>query len=276
MKKMIFAVVAALMTLGASAQGSFQTVKENGYTLHVYNSNDAMGDASYIIETSNGLLTMEEPLFKSGVAEFNAYLSKLGKPVTARIVDYHEGGTGSNTVIQAQGMHKFMHEGAYDAMMKGFQKNFGDKMVDLPTGNAVEVNFGSTISVESVNYQFNDGAKNDFPGSSILIGGKYVLMHWAPAKAHMNSLQLANREAVSLALEGLKAAKATGAQYFLGCHGGLADSDALNFRIGYLEKVEQLVNDNKDAKHFVTALKKAYPGLPGENGLEALAQTLYK
>jgi len=56
----------------------------------------------------------------------------------------------------------------------------------------------------------------------------------------------------------------------------LADSDALNFRIGYLEKVEQLVNDNKDAKHFVTALKKAYPGLPGENGLEALAQTLYK
>lgn len=274
-RMMIVAAIAAMYTMGAKAQ-SFQTVKENGYTLHVYNSGDVMGDASYIVETKGGLVTMEEPLFKQGVKDFNDYVKKLGKPVTARIVDYHEGGTGANTVIQPEGMPKFMHEGTYEAMMKGFQKSFGDKMVSLPTGKAKEVKFGNAIKLNGVSYQFNKGAANDFPASSILIGGKFVLMHWAPAKAHMNSLQIANRAAVAQALEGLKAAKGTGAKYFLGSHGGLADMEALDFRINYLERMEQLLGENNDAESFVKAMEAAYPGLAGEEGLQALAQNLYK
>ena len=101
-------------------------------------------------------------------------------------------------------------------------------------------------------------------------------MHWAPAKAHMNNLQLANREAVAQALRGLKAAKATGARFFIGGHGGLSTVDALDFRIQYLEKMEMLLRENSDASAFVAALKKAYPDLTGAEGLEALAKNLYQ
>ena len=275
-KNLIVAAFAVLSAVGAYAQGNFQTVKDSAFTLHIFNSGDVMGDASYIIETPKNLVTMEEPLFKSGAEEFNAYVKKLGKKVNARIVDYHEGGTGKNAIMQPEGMAKFMHEGVYDAMVKGFQKNFGDKMVDLPTGKVKEVKFGDTIKLNGVEYTFNQGPKNDFPASNILIGKKFVLLHWAPAKAHMNALQLANRAAVAQALEGLKAAKATGAEYFLGGHGGLAEKDAIDFQISYLEKVQDLLENCKNAQTFVVAMKGTFPGLAGEQGLEALAQNLYK
>ena len=275
-KDFVVAAFAALSAVGAYAQGNFQTVKDSTFTLHIFNSGDVMGDASYIIETPKNLVTMEEPLFKSGVEEFEAYVKKLGKKVNARIVDYHEGATGKNTIMQPEGMAKFMHEGVYDAMMKGFQQNFGDKMVDRPIGKVKEVKFGDTVKLNGVEYAFNQGPKNDFPASNILIGKKFILLHWAPAKAHMNALQLANRAAVAQALEGLKAAKATGAEYFLGSHGGLAEKDAINFQISYLEKVLNLLENCKNALTFVAAMKGTFPDLAGEQGLEALAQNLYK
>lgn len=275
-KMMMLAAFAALFGIESQAQGSFQTIKGKNFTMHVYNSGDVMADASYIVETPQGLVTLEEPLFKVGVEAFNAYVKRLGKPVTARITNYHEGGTADHPVIQPEGMNRFMHEGAYDAMMKGFQQSFGDKMVARPTGKAREVKFGETIYLDKISYRFDRGAKNDFPASSILIGKKFLLMHWAPAKAHMNNLQLGNREAVAQALEALKAAKATRADYFIGSHGGAAGREAVDFRIAYLEKIQQLLDTAKDSETFVGDLKAAYPGLNGEEGLPALAKNLYQ
>jgi len=73
-----------------------------------------------------------------------------------------------------------MHEGAYDAMIKGFQKSFGDIMVDLPTGKASEVKFGETKTINGVKYLSVNGPKNDFPAAGILIGKTFYLSHWAP------------------------------------------------------------------------------------------------
>lgn len=277
MKKIFAFVVALISALTVQAQSAnFQTVKGNGFTLHIYNSGDVMADASYIVEGNDGLVTLEEPLFKDGAAAFNAYLTKLGKPVAARIVDYHEGGTGNNPLVQPEGMPKFMHEGVYDAMMKSFQQSFGDKMVDLPTGQATEVAFGETATYAGVTFTFFPGPKNDFPAAGILIGKDFYLSHWAPGKTHMNALQLAGKAAVAQALEGWQIAKASGSKYFLGGHGGCADLDALNFRIGYLKTIAKLLEKDTTAEAFVSDLKAAYPGLAGEDGLAAMAANLYK
>lgn len=277
MKKISMWAVAMLMAVAVPAQkGEFKTYEGIGFRLHVYNSNDVMADASYIVETKNGLVTMEEPLFKNGAVEFDTYVAKLNKSVLARIIDYHEGATGGNTIVQPQGMPKFMHEGVYDAMMKGFQKSFGDKMVERPVGKAKEVEFGSKENFNGVDFLFKKGPKNDFPAATILIGKDFCLMHWAPAKTHMNALQLANREAVAQVLEGLKEAKALKAKYYLGSHGGVATPADLNFRIAYLVKVKQLLSKYNDAVSFAKALKDAYPNLLGAEGVDALAVNLFK
>ena len=62
-----------------SLVGAFQSYDLDGFKLHVYNSNDVMGDASYIVEGDSGLVVMEYPLFKVNAKEFADYIAELGK-----------------------------------------------------------------------------------------------------------------------------------------------------------------------------------------------------
>ena len=52
--------------------------------------------------------------------------------------------------------------------------------------------------------------------------------------------------------------------------------DAVEFKIAYLQKVKELLHANATAQSFVEAMKKAYPGLPGEAGLTDLGNALYR
>ena len=85
MKKVLF-ILFNLLTITAMAQdkGRFEVYDLDNFKLHVYYTNDALGDASYIIEGTQELVTMEQPLFRDNVAEFDRYLASLGKPVERR------------------------------------------------------------------------------------------------------------------------------------------------------------------------------------------------
>lgn len=142
MKKVLF-ILFNLITIAGMAQtkGRFEVHDMGSFKLHVYHTNDALGDASYIIEGKEAHVTMEQPLFRDNVAEFDAYLSELGKPVEKRITDYHAGGTGSHDVVMAQGMPAFMKGETYGGMMEGFAQALGDALAAMPTGKATEVAF---------------------------------------------------------------------------------------------------------------------------------------
>lgn len=278
MKKVLTGVAAASVALSASAQekGRFEAYDLKGFKLHVYYTNDPMADASYIVEGNDSLITLEQPLFKDNVAEYDAKLSALGKPVIARITDYHLGGTDGHETYRAAGMPKFMSEGAYAAMMKGFAQNFGDAIVPLPDGKTDEVPFGATEVWDNIPFKFNHGATTDFPGASILIGGQVYFTHWAPMKAHMSHLQITSPAAIDGELAEARKSLESGASLFIGGHGGAAHKDAVEFKIDYLTTMKQALADNKTEDGFIAAMKKAYPGLAGENNLPELAKTLYK
>lgn len=278
MKKILSTLAVAGMALGASAQdkGRFEVYDLGDFKLHVYYTNDALGDASYIIEGGDALVTMEQPLFRENVAEFDAYLSKLGRKVEIRITDYHVGGTGSHDVVMAEGMPEFTKGEIYGGMMKGFAQMFGDALTDMPTGKAAEVAFGSTQTWAGVPFEFRRGATSDFPGASILIGGKVYYTHWAPAKAHVSHLQISSPAAVDAEIAEAEKSLKSGAELFIGGHGGAAMADAVEFKIDYLKTVKGMLAENGTPEAFVGAMKRAYPDLPGADGLEELAKVLYK
>ena len=267
-----------LLTITAMAQtkGRFEVHDLGNFTLHVYYTNDALGDASYIIEGKDALVTMEQPLFKDNVAEFDAYLSKLGKTVETRITDYHVGGTGNHEVVMAEGMPQFTKGEIYGGMMKGFAQAFGDALTDMPTGKASEVAFGTTQTWAGVPFEFRHGATSDFPGASILIGGKAYYTHWTPAKAHVSHLQVSSPAAIDAEIAEAEKSLASGAELFIGGHGGAAKRDAVKFKIDYLKKMKEVLGNNRTAQAFTDDMKKAFPGLPGETGLEELSEALYK
>ena len=267
-----------LLTITAMAQtkGRFEVHDLGNFKLHVYYTNDALGDASYIIEGKDALVTMEQPLFKDNVTEFDAYLSKLGKTVETRITDYHVGGTGNHEVVMAEGMPEFTKGEIYGGMMKGFAQAFGDALTDMPTGKASEVAFGTTQTWAGIPFEFRHGATSDFPGASILIGGKAYYTHWTPAKAHVSHLQVSSPAAIDAEIAEAEKSLASGAELFIGGHGGAAKRDAVEFKIDYLKKMKEVLGNNQTAQAFMDDMKKAFPGLPGEAGLEELSKALYK
>ena len=146
----------------------------------------------------------------------------------------------------------------------------------MPTGNATEVAFGTTQTWAGVTFEFRPGASSDFPGASILIGGKAYYTHWTPAKAHVSHLQISSPAAIDAEIAEAENSLASGAELFIGGHGGAAVRDAVEFKIAYLKKMKELLAANETAQAFVDAMKQAWPGLPGEAGLEDLSKALYK
>lgn len=278
MKKAILTLAVAGMVLGASAQnkGRFETHEFDNFKLHVYYTNDALGDASYIVEGRNALVTMEQPLFKDNVAEFDAYLAGLAKPVEQRITDYHVGGTAHHDVVMPEGMPEFAKGEVYGGMMQNFARIFGDALTDMPTGNTSEVAFGTTQTYAGIPFEFRRGASTDFPGASILIGKKVYYTHWTPAKAHISHLQVSSPAAIDAEIAESEKALKSGAALFIGGHGGATKADAVQFKIDYLNTVKKLLAKNKTPETFIEAMKKAYPGLSGAEGLSELANVLYK
>lgn len=278
MKKIILTLAAAGMVSGASAQekGRFEVHDLGSFKLHVYYTNDALGDASYIVEGRNALVTMEQPLFKDNVAEFDAYLAKLNKPAEQRITDYHVGGTAHHDVVMPEGMPEFTKGAVYGGMMQSFAQTFGDALTAMPTGKISEVAFGTTETYAGVPFEFRHGAATDFPGASILIGKKVYYTHWTPAKAHVSHLQVSSPAAVDAEIAESETALKSGATLFIGGHGGAAKAEAVRFKIDYLNAIKKLLAENKTPEAFIEAMKKAYPNLPGAEGLGELAKALYK
>ncbi|MGM9762838.1 MAG: hypothetical protein ACI3ZQ_02315 [Candidatus Cryptobacteroides sp.] len=278
MKKTLSVVGLSLLALGASAQqkGRFEIHDLDGFKLHVYYTNDALGDASYIVEGKNALVTMEQPLFKDNVAEFDAYLAGLDKPVEQRITNYHVGGTAHHDVVMPEGMPAFTKGEIYGGMMQGFAQSFGDALTAMPTGKASEVAFGRTMTWAGVPFEFRHGASTDFPGASILIGKKVYYTHWTPAKAHISHLQISSPAAIDAEIAESENALGSGSILFIGGHGGAAKADAVQFKIGYLKTMKKSMTENKTPEAFVNAMKNAYPNLSGEEGLGELAKVLYQ
>lgn len=280
MKKLLF-VPSLLATMACTnpaqpeLQGRVEVYDFDTFRLHVYYTNDAMGDASYIIEGKEAVVTLEEPLFRVNVDEFNSLLQATKKPVAGRIADYHLGGTGSAPLLMAEGMPAFVQVPPYSAMMEGFQQAFGEAMVELPTGPATEVAFGSEQTCAGVDFAFSHGAASDFPGAAILIGGQVYFTHWAPQQSHANALQIGNVAAIDARIEEAEAALASGAGLFIGGHGGAAGREVMEAWLGYLQGMKEVAAASGDAAAFVQAMKDRFPGKEGEEGLEQLAAALY-
>ena len=109
-----------------------------------------------------------------------------------------------------------------------------------------------------------------------MIGGKAYYTHWTPAKAHVSHLQISSPAAIDAEIAEAEKSLASGAELFIGGHVGAAKHDAVEFKIAYLKKMKEILATNKSSQAFVDEIKKAYPGLHGEAGLENLGKALYQ
>ena len=274
--KKLFGLLLGLVSLTAMAQGQFDVLSFNDFKVHVYQTNDTMRDASIIVEGNDGLITLEPPLFRNADAEFNAYIDKLGKPVVRTIFDYHIGGTKNVNVTFPEGMIDYMGDESYDTMMKGFQKQYGGQLVDYPELVGEEVSFGTTQQWAGVEIRFDKSIFGGMPGADILIGGKVFFSHSISGKAHASGRSIRNAAAIDKQIEIADKLANTGAEYFVSGHGGLLAENPAYFMKEYYSTMKQKLQQSANADAFIAAMKQAYPGLQGEEGLAQVAKNLYK
>ena len=278
--KKVLTVLLSVISLTAGAQkinGKMEVFDLDNCRLHVYMSQEAMGDVSTVIEGGKGLVILEQPSSVNSIKEFNDYVKKLGKPVVKVIADYHTGGLAEypdDIIVMVEGMPEFEKGDIYGGMLKNFANIFGEAMDLRPHGKVATVPVNSEHTWAGVDFIFSQGAESDFPASSILIDGKAYYTHFAPAKAHFGTLQIPNREAINAVLKELEHARSTGSTVFLGSHGAPAGIEEVDFQINYLKKMKELLAGCSDADSFEKALTDAYPGLPGAEGLKDMSEKI--
>lgn len=260
-------------------KGQMDVIELDGFKLHVYRTLDALGDVSFIIEGKDGIVTLEHPLFKENISEFNAYINALGKPVEKIIANYHTGGFAdfhAHDLVMVEGMPEFEQSPVYSGMLGSFAQAFGDAIDVRPHADAEIVNFGETQTWAGVTFRFSHGAISDFPAASINIGGQVYYTHWTPSKAHMSHLQLLSADALEAEIIETENELNSGCVVFVGSHGGSADRSTVEFKLAYLQKAKALRESCETASDWANSMKEAFPSLPGEEGLDILAETLYK
>ena len=95
-------------------------------------------------------------------------------------------------------------------------------------------------------------------------------------QANVSHLQVSSPTAIDAEIAESEKALHSKATLFIGGHGGATKADAVQFKIDYLKTMKKLLTENKTQEAFIEAMKKAYPNLPGADGLGELAKALYK
>ena len=281
MKKLLFAIIAMGFTLTASAQfkGEIEVYKFDNFTIHSYKSAEAMADLTFIIEGKNGLVILEQQSFLESIKDFNSYLATLNKPVIKVIADYHTGGLAewdASKVVMIEGMPEFEKGEVYSGMLGYFSQIFGEAMDLRPHGEVATVAFDSSHNWAGIDFKFLHGAKSDFPAASINITNKVYYTHFAPVFSHMTGDQINSSTAIDATIEELSNAKASGCILFIGSHGKSGRLDAVDFQLQYLAKMKEILNSTLNKDEFVKKMTASFVGIPGLDGLNAVAGKLYQ
>ena len=78
-------IAATVLSAAIAQAGNFTAYDFGAFKMHVYNSGDVMGDASFIVEGKSELVVLEVPLFKKMLRNltlmWQSFKSRLSRPL---------------------------------------------------------------------------------------------------------------------------------------------------------------------------------------------------
>lgn len=282
MKKLIlfFVVMAMASTAFAKDGGSFLTDRIGDIVLHTYQSNDPLGDASFIVESENTLVIIDPIAFKSAATEFTTYIDKLHKPVSKVIVTFHPGGLSSypyGPKFIVKSLDAFTKSDAGKGMLEHFGQVFqGDMDVNIGPYDAV-IEPDQKIVVDGVTYQFTPTKVPGMPGCNLTINDEIFYGHFTPAaNMHPSPFYITDQATLAAALAENKNTQEQGYKLFIGAHlPGRAEAADLKFQIRYLEALQTGVESSDSPETLASAMKQQFPGCKGESNLDEIAKKLF-
>ena len=281
MKKILIMTLLALFVCTSAAQASsFSSDTFAGFTLHTYQSDDPLGDASFIIESKNKLVILEPQAFQKNIKELDDYVAGLGKPLDTILVSFHAGGLDhfkSTATVTTRAMDGFMKSAAAKGMLAHFAKVFNGAMDTRVVPFGKVIGNDQDLIIDGVTYRFIPTELPGMPGSNVVIGDTVFYQHFAPsASMHASPFQINGKAAINGALADAHKGKSGGYKVFVGAHfPGKGYIEDLDFEIVYLQTLKKAVAGATGPEDVVLAMQKAFPGLKGEDNLKKIAGKMF-
>ena len=238
-----------------------------GIKLHCYQTNDLMNDESYILENDENLLLVEFPAFYDNLDEFVDYVNGLNKKIVGKVFSDHPNGGEVFKEVKAyasKGTIKSMKEGTIYNLVNGFVKSFNGafakkfhEITDILEDEKVNIGgFELKITYHEENIEI------EFPQI------KCVYTHMLGHDCH--SIVAGNEHANAI-IDQLKRYKENGYNLVLSSHHTPETLKDVDTKIAYLEELNILSKESKNAADFENKVKTKYPEYSGLNYLDMTA-----
>ena len=249
------------------ASGSVTVYHYGDVNLHVYNSEDALGDVAYIVEGKDALVGIELPSFTAGLDAWKGYVQSLGKPMNDIFLDAHVTGasyiSGMN-IYGTQAAKDAIAAGSTFATTDGLYQTFGSDMAQINTV------ISGKVTVGGIEFNVIDrGDTYDLEIPSINV----VYTHMLGKTVHSIMPSTAAMDAM---LDTLHDYQNKGYAMVLSGHSTPEGQDAVTEKIAYVQKAKELAASCTTADEFKAAMKEAFPNYAGDNYLEMTAGYLFQ
>lgn len=239
--------------------------------LHAYQTNDAMADECFVLETNKNLVAIESPSFHNNTVEWKRYLDGLGKPLTDILLSYHPTGGkwyGKATSYATQTAKDAITDGPTRKLVDNLKLGFGAGFsTDIPAVDKVIREGANTIGgIEFIVTDDGDGYDIAIPAANA------VYVHMLGANVHSILVSPGHIDATIAKLESFKI---KGYDLILSSHHIPETMADVNAKLAYLREVKNLASRSAGKEAFIKNLKAEYPAYAGENYLDMTANALY-
>lgn len=241
------------------------------YKLHVYQTNDAITDICYILETDTNLIGIESPCFYDNLEEYMTYIDELGKPMDDLLLPYHPCGGETlqveNTYATEKTLELLEEGGSNRSMIDGFIEAFGDAFDGTvhEITNVIEPGNITIGGVDLVITEASDGFNIEIPAINC------VYIHMMGSDVHNI---LTSNEVIDELTAQLEDYKDRGFSLVLTSHYLPEGMDAVDQKLAYLAETKEIAAESADSEAFIAAMQEAFPNYSGESFLEMSAAAL--
>lgn len=254
--------------------GTMQVYDFGDVKLHAYQTNDAIDDECFLIESANELVALEAPGFQDTIVEFRAYIGALGKPLNNVLLAYHPAGaetlSDSANYIATAGAEAAQQEGgSVKGLIDGFVESFGDSY-DGTIPAVTKVVEPGTLPIDGVDYVITEG----LDGFDVAIPTiNCVFTHMVGADVHNIMPSIGAIDALAAQMQSYIDADYT---LILSSHYTPETIEAAHTKLAYAQKMKELAESCGSAEYFIAAVNAEFPDYAGGNYLEMTAGGLYQ
>lgn len=253
------------------AKGAVEVFEFSGAKLHVYNTNDPIGDTVFLLEKNGKMAIIEQPCFFDNIKELTDYIKNLHVTVEGKIAPYHmAGGTflPEVAVYATKKAGDYGHTGGGKGLIDNFTGVFGAAF-DASIPKVTNFIQGGKTEIGGIGFNIIETAEAfdiEVPDLNLMY------THMLGADTHSIAAGKEHTKALISQLNGFISKKY---DLILSSHHMPENLNDVETKIAYLEELLNIAEKSGNAQEFKKMAEEKFPEYYGKNYLDMTAEFFF-